>query len=123
MKTPMTTPGMPEDLASRWSHLEAVVSGDLEEECLALIRHVVLGCPVCREEEVYHRLSSWPEHFCTVREAVRVTDFLAVQYLTSPQGCAEFDAMRSGVVPVFLHPDGRPAAGEIQKLEMESGRR
>lgn len=105
MKTPYTLPGNPTDIVARWAVIEELVSGELEAEVAEIVRHVALGCSRCKHEEVIRLLTAWPRQLCTLREAVMLLDVLAVQYVTSARGRAEFAALFRGEQPVLHVPE------------------
>lgn len=109
MKTPLTAPGRPEDVIARWSLLESTIVGEHETFLLSLLRHIALGCSLCRQEEIIDYLVSWPRQLCTIREALVIIDVLMAQYLLSEQGQREMLLLHQGKMPLFRHEAQGPA--------------
>jgi hypothetical protein len=108
MKTPLTREGRPTDVIARWTVLEERVTAEHEQKCLAVIRHVLLGCSLCKDEEVIEYLVGWPRKLCTFREALLILDILSTQYIFSEQGKREMLLLHQGRTPVFHHTDSGP---------------
>lgn len=106
MKTPFTRPGQPADLVERWGTLERILTGPLEESCLAILRHIALGCAACKQEDVILKLV---EHRFTMREAVLAANLLMADYLTSERGSRDTARLERGKLCTLHHDDhGRP---------------
>lgn len=112
MKSPFTAAGQPLDYQERWAYLEKLISGPLEARCLAIIEHCLLGCALCRDEEMIALLL---EKRVTPREALLSLDVLSSAYVGSAAGQSNLSKLAAGKWPLFVHGPHGPCPVTFRK--------
>lgn len=120
MRTPLTDPEArtSADTKARWAKIEGWISGELERRVRARLRHVVLGCSQCRQEEIAFALV---KGFGMLHsEAALAMELLVEEYRMSEEGKRELKDLAAGHEPFLPHDagSGEPPCGGVTRPDV-----